>query len=53
MLYQAYANEIDYRARERQIERDAERAWRFRHLKSKESVFLTGVLTSILGLFLR
>jgi tryptophan 2,3-dioxygenase len=53
MFYEANAAVDAYRFREKQVELDAERAWRFRHLKSKESVFLAGVLTSILGLFFR
>jgi hypothetical protein len=53
MFYEANAAVEAYRFREKQVERDAERAWRFRHLKSKESVLLDGLLTSILGLFLR
>jgi hypothetical protein len=43
MLYEANAAVQVYRMR----------AWRFRHLKSRESVFLSGLLTSVLGLFLR
>jgi hypothetical protein len=53
MLYEADTAVIAYRLREKQVERDAERAWRFRNMKSRESVFLSGLLTSVLGLFLR
>ena len=53
MLYEANVAIEANRMREKQLERDAERAWRFRHLKSRESVFLSGLLTSLLGLFLR
>jgi hypothetical protein len=53
MLFEADLAVTEYRLREKKLERDAERAWRFRHMKSRESVFLTGVLTSVLGLFLR
>ena len=53
MFYEADVAVDDYKFREKRVERDAERAWRFRGFKSRERVFLTGLVTSILGLFLR
>ena len=53
MLYEVDVAVDDYKFREKRVERDAERAWRFREFKSRERVFLSSLLTSILGLFLR
>jgi hypothetical protein len=53
-MYGELLNEVEAaNFRAVRAEQEATRQWRFRHLKSKEQVVLTSVLTSILGLFLR
>jgi hypothetical protein len=53
-MYGEFINIADEaNARVAQAEQEAARRWRFRHLKTKEQVVLTSVVTSILGLFVR
>jgi hypothetical protein len=46
------ANDI-YKIEEPLTLKRAQRAWRFRHLKSKETKIATAILTSVLNLFIR
>jgi hypothetical protein len=53
MFFEGYVASEIYKSEMPLVERKAERAWRFRNLKTKESQVLTAVLTAVLGLFVR
>ncbi len=52
-MYESVISSQIYQDEIKRVERNAELAWRFRHLKSAESKILTAILTTVLGLFLR
>jgi hypothetical protein len=52
-MYFGYVENDVYQTTEKLLNRRARRAWRFRHLKSKETKIATAVLTSVLNLFIR
>lgn len=53
MYFDSYIAGDIYRIEEPLVNRRAERAWRFRHLKSREAKIATAILTSVLNLFIR
>jgi hypothetical protein len=42
-----------YKTEEPLVTKNAQRSWRFRHIRSKEAKIATAVLTSVLNLFIR
>lgn len=53
MLFSGYVETDVYQSTEKFLNRNAELAWRFRHLKTPETKIATAILTSVLGLFIR
>lgn len=53
MYFDPYVIGNLYKIEEPLINKRAERAWRFRHLKSREAKIATAILTSVLNLFIR
>ena len=53
MLYEGYVAAEIYKQKIQRAERDANRMWRFRNIKSRESQIATAILTSVLALFVR
>lgn len=52
-MFEAYVASEIYKTNKERIERQAQNAWRFRHLKSREAQIATALLTSVLSLFIR
>ncbi|MBN1641569.1 MAG: hypothetical protein JXA09_10060 [Anaerolineae bacterium] len=53
MDFEGYVGYLEYRERIKRAEHAATNQWRFRNIKSPETKFLTAVVTSVLGLFIR
>jgi hypothetical protein len=53
MYLNEYVEHDVYQSTEKLLNRNAENAWRFRHLKPKEYKIAAAILTSILHLFIR
>ncbi len=53
MFFEGYVASEVSKVETARAERRAAERWRYRHLKSKESQFVTAVLTAVLGLFVR
>lgn len=53
MFFQGEVERAVYQSNEKFLNRNAERAWRFRHLKTPEAKIAAAILTSVLGLFIR
>jgi len=53
MFYPGQVELVLHQSREKLLNQNAERAWRFRHLKTPEIRIATAILTSVLGLFIR
>ncbi len=53
MFIPGYVENDVYQSTEKLLNRNAERAWRFRHFKTPEARIATAILTSVLGLFIR
>ena len=53
MEFEGYVASEVYRERIKRADREATEVWRFRNHRTPEAKFLTAVVTSVLGLFIR